>query len=46
MQMVSDNFKNQKTIITTCDFAKSGHNEDGYRELQNSFFSWFVFDYL
>jgi 23S rRNA C2498 (ribose-2'-O)-methylase RlmM len=45
--MVSENFKNQKSIITTCDFAKSGHIEDGYSfKNKNSFFSWFVCDYL
>jgi hypothetical protein len=45
------------TIVTICDcvlwhivailwLAKSGHNEDGCRKLQKSFFIWLFCDYL
>jgi hypothetical protein len=33
-------------FVTNLWLAKSGHNEDGYRKLQKSFFIWLFCDYL
>jgi hypothetical protein len=33
-------------IVTILYLAKSGHNENGYRKIQKSFFSWLFCDFL